>query len=63
MIEKLGLPIFEHLQPYSLENLEDLEFKDMCDVMVIKQVQVSFNLGRYEDKVLCDAVPTKLMYL
>lgn len=54
MVEKWELPILEHPKPYKLYSLEDPEFKDMVDVLVTKQVRVSFILGEYEDEVLCD---------
>jgi hypothetical protein len=59
MVEKWGLPVFEHPEPYILYSLEDPEFKDMADVLVTKQVRVSFTIGDYEDDVLCDVVPSK----
>jgi hypothetical protein len=59
MVEKWELPILEHPKPYMLYSLEDLEFKDMTNVLVTKQVRVSFILGEYEDEVLCDVVPSK----
>jgi hypothetical protein len=59
MVEKWRLPILEHPDPYILYSLEDPEFKDMADVLVTKQVRVSFKIGEYEDEVLCDVVPSK----
>lgn len=59
MVEKLKLPFLEHPTPYIIDSLEDPEFKDMGDLMVTKQVRVSFKLGEYEDEVLCDVLPTK----
>lgn len=38
MVEKLGLPVLEHPYPYIFYSLEDPEFKDMADILVIKQV-------------------------
>jgi hypothetical protein len=58
-IKKWGLPVLEHPEPYILYSLEDPEFKDMADVLVTKQVRVSFTIGDYEDDVLCDVVPSK----
>jgi len=31
----------------------------MADVLMTKQVRVSFTIGEYEDEVLCDVVPYK----
>lgn len=59
MVEKWRLPVLEHPDPYILYSLEDPEFKDMADVLVTKQVRMSFKIGEYEDEVLCDVVPSK----
>jgi hypothetical protein len=59
MDEKWELPILEHPKPYILYSLEDPEFKDMADILVTKQVRVSFILKEYEDVVLCNVVPSK----
>lgn len=65
MVKKLRLPVLEHPEPYQLISLEDPEFKSMGDrdVMVTKQVRVSFKLEEYEAEVLCDVVPTKTKHL
>lgn len=60
MMEKLGLPVLEHPGPYILYSLENLEFKDMADIFVTKQVRISFMLEEYEGEVLCDVVPSKM---
>ena len=52
LVEKLGLPLLKHPRPYKLQWLNDCG-----EVKVNKQVLVSFNIGRYNDKVLCDVVP------
>jgi hypothetical protein len=59
MVERWGLPVLDHPEPYILYSLEDPEFKDMADVLVTKQVRVSLTIGDYEDDVLCDVVPSK----
>jgi len=59
MVEKFQLSVLEHSKPYILYSLENSEFKDMADVLVTKQVRVSFILGDIEDEVLCDVVPSK----
>src|SRR3954462_1658999 len=59
MVEKLGLSVLEHPEPYILYSLEDPEFEDMADVLVTTQVRVSFTRGKYKDEVLCDVVPSK----
>jgi hypothetical protein len=45
--------------PYILYSLEDRKFKDMVDVLMTKQVRVSFTIGEYEDEVLCGVVAYK----
>ena len=52
LVEKLGLPLLKHPRPYKLQSLNDCG-----EVKVNKQVLVSFSIGRYIDKVLCDVVP------
>lgn len=63
LMEKLELLALKHPQPYILDNLNDLEFKDMGDAMVIKQALLSFMLVGYEDEVLFDVVPSKKYHL
>ena len=52
LVEKLGLPLLKHPRPYKLQWLNDCG-----EVKGNKQVLVSFSIGRYSDKVLCDVVP------
>ena len=52
LVEKLSLPTSKHPKPYKLQWLNDCG-----EVKVTKQVLVSFAIGRYKDKVLCDVVP------
>ena len=52
LVENLNLPILKHPRPYKLQWLNDCG-----EVKVNKQVLVSFSIGRYKDKVLCDVVP------
>ena len=54
-VEKLGLPTIKHQKPYKLQWLND-----SGDVRVSKQVLVTFRIGKYEDEVLCDVVPTSI---
>lgn len=51
MVEKLELPTLKHSQPYKLQWLND-----SGEIKVNKQLLVSFKIGKYEDKVLCDVV-------
>ena len=52
LVEKLGLPTFEHPKPYKLQWLND-----SGEVKVDKQVLVSFSIGKYKYEVMCDVVP------
>ncbi|KAL5738445.1 hypothetical protein ACOSP7_031206 [Xanthoceras sorbifolium] len=58
MVERLGLPIIKHPRPYKLQWLND-----SGEVKVNKQVMISFQIGKYEDKVLCDVVPMQAGHL
>ncbi|KAH9780480.1 hypothetical protein KPL71_008094 [Citrus sinensis] len=58
MVEKLGLPTLKHSRPYKLRWLND-----SGEVKVNKQVLVTFRIGKYEDKVLCDVVPMQAGHL
>ena len=58
MVEKLGLTTRKHPQPYKLQWLND-----SGEVKVIKQVLVSFRIGKYEDEVLCDVVLIQASHL
>ena len=49
LVKKLGLPTLNHLTPYKLQN-------DNGEVKVTRQILVSFTIGRYQVKVLCDVV-------
>ncbi|XP_031398472.1 uncharacterized protein LOC116209048 [Punica granatum] len=52
LVDKLGLRTLKHPRPYKLQWLNE-----SGEVKVNKQVQISFTIGRYNDKVLCDVVP------
>ena len=52
LVEKLQLPTLKHPRPYKLQWLND-----SGEVRVQKDVLVSFSIGKYHDKVLCDVVP------
>ncbi|KAA3480633.1 Retrovirus-related Pol polyprotein from transposon 17.6 [Gossypium australe] len=51
LMEKLGLATTKHPQPYKLQWLND-----GGEIKVVKQLMMSFTIGRYKDKVLCDVV-------
>jgi hypothetical protein len=51
LVRKLGLNTIKPERPYQLQWLNE------CGVvMVNKQVMISFSVGKYKDKVLCDVV-------
>ena len=52
LVKKLGLLTTSIPRPYKLQWFNDGE-----EVRVNKQVLVSFQVGRYEDEVLCDVAP------
>ena len=58
MVEKIRMPTSKHPRPYKLQWLND-----SGEVRVNKQVLVSFSIGKYEDKVLCDVVPMQAGHL
>ena len=58
MVEKLGLSTVAHPRPYKMQGIVDCE-----EVMVTRRVSVSFRIGRYEDKILCDVVPIHTCHL
>ena len=58
LVERLSLPTLDHPQPYKLHWLDD-----SSEVLVNKQVYVSFSIGKYHDKVLYDVVPMDMSHL
>ena len=52
VVDKLGLKTIKHPEPYRLQWLND-----SGEMRVNKQAKVKFNIGKYEDVVLCDIVP------
>ena len=57
-VKKLHLPVQDHPTPYKLQ-----WFSDCGEVRVSKQVSVKFNIGRYEDELVCDVVPMQAAHL
>jgi hypothetical protein len=56
LVEKLVLTTLKHPYPYRLQWLNE------CGkIKVTRQVLVALSIGKYEDKVLCDAVPIHLL--
>ncbi|XP_071902701.1 uncharacterized protein [Coffea arabica] len=58
MVEKLSLPTSEHPRPYKLQWLNN-----SGEVRVLKQVLVTFRIGRYADDVMCDVVPMQAAHI
>jgi len=48
-VEKLGLPTISHTKPYKLQWLSE-----EGEIIVNKQVLITFVIGKYKDEVLCD---------
>jgi hypothetical protein len=58
LVKKLNLNIVKHDRLYKLQWLNE------CDeIMVTKQVLISFSIGKYKDEVLCDVVPMHANHL
>ena len=57
-MEKLSLLMIELPRPYQLQ-----WFNDSGGMMVTHQVLVSFQIGKYEDEVLCDVVPMETTHI
>jgi len=51
VVEELGLPTISHTKPYKLQWLS-VE----GEIMVNKQVLITFAIEKYKDEVLCDVV-------
>ncbi|MDV3192331.1 MAG: retropepsin-like aspartic protease, partial [Candidatus Phytoplasma australasiaticum] len=59
MVEKLGLKIEDHPQPYKLA-----WFKKGNDVRVSKRCLVKFSIGKkYANEIWCDVVPMDACHL
>jgi flagellar biosynthesis GTPase FlhF len=58
LVSKLNLDTKSHPKPYKLQWLNET-----VEMMVNKQVEVCFKIGKYEDVVLCDVVPMEASHL
>jgi hypothetical protein len=58
LVTKLHLETKSHPKPYKLQWLSE-----SVDMLVDKQVEVCFKIGKYEDVVLCDVVPMEASHL
>jgi len=52
VVDKLGMPIISHAKPYKLQWISK-----EGEIMVNKQLLITFAIGKYKDEVLCDVVP------
>ena len=58
LVSKMNLETKPHPRPYKLQWLsEDGE------MIVNREVKVDFSIGKYEDSILCDAVPMEAYHL
>ncbi|KAF8062170.1 hypothetical protein N665_1199s0001, partial [Sinapis alba] len=58
LVSKLGLPVYNHPKPYTLQWLS--EEGEMC---VTKQVKVPLTIGRYQDEITCDVLPMEASHI
>jgi hypothetical protein len=58
LVSKLNLDTKSHPKPYKLQWLNET-----VEMMVNKQVEVCFRIGKYEDVVLCDVIPMEASHL
>ena len=58
VVEKLGLLTIFHAKLYKLQWLNK-----EGEIMVNKQVLVTFAIGKYKDEVLCDVVPMETTHI
>ncbi|CAJ2644940.1 unnamed protein product [Trifolium pratense] len=58
LVSKLNLETKPHPKPYKLQWLNE-----SVEMVVNRQVEVCFTIGKYEDVVLCDVVPMEASHL
>ena len=58
VVEKLGLSTISHTHPYKLQWLSE-----EGEILVNKQVLISFSIGNYKDEVLCDVVSMEATHI
>ncbi|XP_014496763.1 uncharacterized protein LOC106758342 [Vigna radiata var. radiata] len=58
IVEKLKLPTIAYAKPYKLQWLSE-----EGEILVNKQVHISFSIGKYQDEVLCDVVPMEATHI
>jgi hypothetical protein len=58
LVKKLNLNIVKHYRPYKF-----LWLNECGEVIVTKQVLISFSIGKYKDKVFCNVIIMHAGYL
>ncbi|KAF8052607.1 hypothetical protein N665_1538s0001 [Sinapis alba] len=58
LVSNLGLPVYNHPKPYTLQWLS--EEGEMC---VTKQVKFPLTIGRYQDEITCDVLPMEASHI
>jgi len=58
VVDKLGLSTISHTKPYKLQWLSEVG-----EIIVNKQVLITFSIGKYKDEVLCDVVPMEATHV
>jgi len=58
VVEKLGLPTISQAKPYRLQWLST-----EGEIIVNKQVLITFAIGKYKDGVLCDVVSMEATHI
>jgi len=58
LVSKMNMDTKPHPRPYKLQWLSEGK-----EVQVKQQVEVSFSIGKYEDKILCDLVPMEASHI
>ena len=58
VVDKLGLSTISHAKPYKLQWLSK-----ESEIMVNKQVLITFTIGKYKDEVSCDVMPMKTTHI
>ena len=58
MVEKLALPLLAHPRPYKLQWMNNDGVLN-----VTQQVLLQFNIGKYDDEVVCAVVPMDFAHM